>query len=204
MAQECSSNQQNAYIASQTNPKSRVWKDLWRVVNIIVVFCPAPHGSRRRLRYRRSFMRLPKGGRLPALPNYTPNYHLIETVRPLIGVHWGGAGYRNPQHPPPRIRCSARCGLGGSLVAPSKPPRCQPQDKDWQSQGILDMGPESRTPIGAPYIAHIYLRNTGEAKASFEEYIWTTWPAPPNHPLRYPTYHIIETIWPLIAAHWGV
>ena len=28
-------------------------------------------------------------------------------------------------------------------------------------------------------------------------------PAPPNYPLRYPKYHLIETIKPLIEIHWG-
>ena len=28
-------------------------------------------------------------------------------------------------------------------------------------------------------------------------------PAPPNYPLRYPKYHLIETMRPLIEVHWG-
>ena len=28
-------------------------------------------------------------------------------------------------------------------------------------------------------------------------------PAPPNYPLRYPKYHLIETIRPLKKVHWG-
>ena len=28
--------------------------------------------------------------------------------------------------------------------------------------------------------------------------------APPNHPLRYPIYQLIETIRPLIEVHWGI
>ena len=28
--------------------------------------------------------------------------------------------------------------------------------------------------------------------------------APPNYPLRYPKYHLMETIRPLVEVHWGV